>query len=136
MVTTESLMKSNPNIESQLDQLRHQLTAWRRNGHHHYRTPETVWRKAVELARALGTSRVAQVLRLNYTGLKRRLTPNQVQPEEAPTFVELKCPPPVSPGECRICLQDRTGGQMSVVMRAPDTAVLRELAQVFWQRTV
>ena len=108
----------------------------RRNGHQHQRTPETVWREAVELAQAVGTSRVAQALRLNYAGPKRRLTPSVALPEVAPTFVELKCPPPVSPGECRICLQDRTGGQMSVVMSAPDTAVLRELAQVFWQRPV
>ena len=130
-------MTSTPYFESQLDQLKHQLTAWRRNGHQHHRTPETIWREAVELARALGISRVAQVLRLNYAGLKRRLTPNHVPSEESPpTFVELKGPPPVSTGECRICLQDRTGGQMSVVMRAPDTAVLRELAQVFWQRPV
>jgi hypothetical protein len=136
MVAKKSLMKSAQEYEPRLEQLRQQLAAWRRHGHPHQRTPEAVWREAVELAQALGTSRVAQALRLNYTGLKRRLMAGVARAAEAPSFIELKCPPLISAGECRICLQDRTGSQMSVVMSAPDTAVLRELAQIFWPRSL
>jgi hypothetical protein len=129
-------MRSTKYFEPRLAQLRQQLAAWRRNGHQHLRTPEPTWQEAVELARALGTSRVAQALRLNYTSLKRRLTLSVARSEDSPAFVELKCAPPAPAGECRICLQDPAGGQMSVVMSATDTAVLRELAQVFWRRSL
>jgi hypothetical protein len=133
-------LRSRPShySEPQLDHLRQQLAAWRQ-GHSHQRTPEPVWQEAVQLARALGISRVAQALRLNYTGLKRRFTSRRAPSPSAPAFVEVKCPPPVVPvsiGECRICLQDAAGGQMSVVMATADTAVLGELAQVFWGRGV
>jgi hypothetical protein len=129
-------MRSTKCFEPRLDQLRQQLAAWRRNGNQQQRTPEPIWQEAVELARTLGTSRVAQALRLNYTGLKRRLTLSVARLEDSPAFIELKCAPPAPEAECRICLQDRAGGQMSVVMSATDTAVLRELAQVFWQRSL
>jgi hypothetical protein len=53
-----------------------------------------------------------------------------------PAFVELKCPPPAPSEECRICLQDPDGGQMTVAMASADAVVLRELAQAFWQRSL
>jgi hypothetical protein len=129
-------LRSSHYSEPRLDQLRQQLAAWRQ-GHPHQRTPEPVWQEAVQLAQALGISRVAQALRLNYSGLKRRFTGSGARSPSAPTFVEVKGVTPVAPvsaGECRICLQDAAGGQMSVVMATADTAVLGALAQAFWRR--
>ena len=127
-------MKAIKYSEPRLDRLRRQLTAWRRDGNRNHRTPEPVWREAAELAQVLGISPVAQALRLNYTALKRRLAVTVVPEARRPAFVELKCPPPAPSGECRICLQDTDGGQMTMAMASVDAVVLRELAQVFWRR--
>jgi len=124
------------NSEPRLDELRQQLAAWRRHGNRHQRTPEPIWQEAAQLAQVLGTSRVARALRLNYTGLKRRLPLTVAPAARAPAFVELKCTPPAPTGECRICLQDADGGQMNVVMATVDAVVLRELAQAFWRRSL
>ena len=122
--------------EPRLDKLRQQLTAWRRDGNRYQRTPEPVWREAAELAQVLGISRVAQALRLNYTALKRRLAVTVVPAAQRPAFVELQYPPSAPSGECRICLQDTDGGQMTVAMASADAVVLRELAQAFWRRSL
>ena len=130
-------MTSTKNSESRLQEIRQQLESWRNRGNQHHRTPEPVWKAAQELAPVLGTSRVARALRLNYTGLKRRLAVSIARSEPpTPAFVELKCTPPAAAAECRICLQDAAGGQMSVAMAAADATVLRELAQAFWQRSL
>ncbi len=130
-------MKAIKYSEPRLDRLRQQLTAWRRDGNRYQRTPEPVWREAAELAQVLGISRVAQALRLNYTALKRRLAVTVVPAARRPAFVELQCPPPPAPsGECRICLQDTDGGQMTMAMASVDAVVLRELAQAFWRRSL
>lgn len=129
-------MTPSKHSESRLEQLRQQLCTWRRRGKRYQRTPEPVWQAAAELAQVLGTSRVAQALRLNYTALKRRLTLAVVPETRAPAFVELRCAPPAPPGACRICLQDAAGGQMTVAMAAVDPGVLRELAQAFWRRSL
>ena len=130
-------MKAIKYSEPRLDRLRQQLSAWRRDGNRYQRTPEAVWREAAELAQVLGISRVAQALRLNYTALKRRLAVTVVPEARRPAFVELQCPPPPAPsGECRICLQDTDGGQMTMAMASVDAVVLRELAQAFWRRSL
>ena len=128
-------MISTQHLKPRLERFGQELAAWRRNGHHHHRTPEPVWQEAVELARTLGVSPVAEALRLNYTGLKRRLNASRTASGRPPTFVELQCAPAVPASECRVCLQDPAGGQMNVVMSTPDLAVLRELAQAFWHRS-
>lgn len=129
-------MKAIKYSEPRLDRLRQRLTAWRRDGNRYRRTPEPFWREAAELAQVLGISRVAQALRLNYTALKRRLAVTVVPEARMPAFVELQRPPAAPSGECRICLQDTDGGQMTVAMASADAVVLRELAQAFWQRSL
>ena len=93
--------------------------------------PESIWEAATELAREHGVYAVAQALRLDYMGLKKRLgevgdrRPNKSKP----VFVELIAPPPATGEECLIEFESTRGGKMRVhwpVRVAPDwTALLR-----------
>ena len=55
-------------------QLQRQLEQFRSSHPHRTRLPETLWAAAVDLARQHGLYSVARPLRLDYTGLKRRLS--------------------------------------------------------------
>lgn len=93
--------------------------------------PESIWDAAAELAREHGVYAVAQALRLDYMGLKKRL--GEVTPcrpdKPKPVFVELIAPPPTKSEECLIEFESTRGDKMRIhwpVGTAPDwTALLR-----------
>jgi hypothetical protein len=91
--------------------------------------PESLWQAAVELARQHGLYPVSHPLRLDYTGLKKRLegVPRVRQKAPKPTFVELIAPPPAPPEECIIEFEASSGGKMRIQWKAaapPDWASL------------
>jgi hypothetical protein len=94
--------------------------------------PESIWDAAAELAREHGVYAVAQALRLDYMGLKRRLGGEVAsqRPDKSKTvFVELMAPPPAKCEECLIEFESTRGDKMRIhwpVRTAPDwTALLR-----------
>ena len=60
-------------IPGAIEQLQRQLDEFRSSQPHRTKLPETLWQAAVELARQHGVYSVAHPLRLDYTGLKKRL---------------------------------------------------------------
>ncbi len=66
--------------------------------------PESLWQAAVELARQHGVYSVAQPLRLDYMGLKKRLGEPSSHRRKTPraAFVELITPHPATLEECVI----------------------------------
>jgi hypothetical protein len=74
--------------------------------------PESLWQAAVELARQHGVYSVAHPLRLDYTGLKKRLgsTPPFQRKATKPAFVELVAPH----DECVIEFEAPSGNKMRV----------------------
>jgi hypothetical protein len=93
--------------------------------------PESIWDAAAELAREHGVYAVAQPLRLDYVGLKKRLGKVAAgRPDRSkPVFVEFIAPPPAACEECVIELESTRGGKMRIhwpVSTAPDwTSLLR-----------
>ena len=114
---------STPVPES-IAQLQRQLEQIRSTQPLRSRLPESVWGAAVKLAQQHGIYRVAHTLRLDYMGLKKRLSG---QPSaNKPTFVELVTPPATMP-ECVIEFEAASGGKMRIQWRAaapPDWASL------------
>jgi len=84
----------------------------------------------VELARQHGVYAVAQPLRLDYMGLKKRLgeVTSRRPDKSKPVFVELIAPPPRLE-ECLIEFESTHGGKIRIhwpIRTAPDcTALLR-----------
>jgi hypothetical protein len=121
--------KSTSSIPEPIVQLQRQLDQFRGARAHRTRLPETLWQAAVELAKQHGVYSVAQPLRLDYTGLKKRLgeVPSLPKESTAPAFVELISAHPTTIADCVIEFESSTGNKMRIQWKAstaPDWASL------------
>ena len=119
-----------------LNQLRRQLSAWRREQSRRTRLPEALWRAATDLARTQGPSRVARLLRLDYYKLRKRLAATTSLLPAPPVFVELKGAQMfgAGPGESVVELSDGRGARMTLRVRS-EIATLVALAESLWRRS-
>ena len=108
--------KSSPSIPEAILQLQRQLDQFRSTQPRRTKLPESLWQAAVELARQYGVYPVAHPLRLDYTGLKRRLSgiPIVRRKVTKPAFVELIAPQE----ECVIEFESPSGNKMRVPWKA------------------
>ena len=96
-----------------------------------------MWQAAVELAREHGVYSVAHPLRLDYTGLKKRLdgVPDSQKKATKAAFVELIAAQPVTVPACVIEFESSGGSKMRIQWKAtapPDwTTLLRT-----WRETI
>ncbi len=119
--------KSNIAIPEPIVQLQRQFEQFRSSHPLRTRIPEALWRAAVELARQHGLNAVAHPLRLDYTGLKRRLADisevSEKKKARTPGFVELVAPYAAAGAECVIEFESQSGGKMRIQWKgsgAPD----------------
>src|ERR1700730_6129354 len=123
--------KAKPPTPEPIVQLQRQLDQFRSTQPRRTKLPEPLWEAAVELARQPGVYSVAQPLRLDYMGLKKRLGEPPSQRRKAPraAFVELITPHPAALEECVIELESSRGAKMRIQWQAstpPDwTSLLR-----------
>lgn len=123
--------KGMVSIAEPIAQLQRQLEEHRRMRPRRAKLPESIWEAAAELAREHGVYAVAQPLRLDYMGLKKRLgeLASRRPDKSQPVFVELIAPPRATCEECLIEFESARGGKMRIhwpVRVAPDwTALLR-----------
>jgi hypothetical protein len=108
--------KSTLAIPEAILQLQRQLDQFRSTQPRRTKLPESLWQAAVELARQYGVHAVAHPLRLDYTGLKKRLGGIPVVRRKAtkPAFVELIAPQ----AECVIEFESPSGNKMRVPWKA------------------
>ena len=121
--------KSTTPIPGAIEQLQRRFDEFRSTQPHRTRLPETLWQAAVELARVHGLHPVAQPLRLDYMGLKKRLGEVPVVRKKAtgPAFVELISAHPATVADCVIEFESSIGGKMRIQWKgsaAPDWASL------------
>ena len=123
--------KGTESIAEPIAQLQRELEEHRRMQPRRAKLPESIWEAAAELAREHGVYTVAQALRLDYMGLKKRLgeVAGRRPDKSKPVFVELIAPPPAKCEECLIEFESTHGDKMRIhwpVRVAPDwTALLR-----------
>ena len=88
--------KGTESIAEPIAQLQRQLEDYRRIQPRRAKLPESLWESAAELAREHGVSAVAQALRLDYMGLKKRLgdVASRSAGKSKSVFVELIALPP------------------------------------------
>ena len=100
--------------------LQRQLEEFRSSQPVRTKLPESLWQAAVELAQQYGIYPVAHPLRLDYMGLKRRLSevsPPDRQNVAAPTFVELVAQP-ATLAACVIDFESALGAKMRIHWKA------------------
>ena len=110
---------------------------WRSTTSAGARIPEELWSRAVELAARHGVSKVATTLRLDYAGLKRRLTartaPAPVPCATPPAFVEMMLGlPPSGPG-CVLTLSDARGRSLRIEWTGTATGEVATVARSLWE---
>ncbi|MGA2887764.1 MAG: hypothetical protein ABSE51_06910 [Terracidiphilus sp.] len=110
-------------------QLQRRFDEFRSSRPHRTKLPEALWQAAVELARVHGLHSVAQPLRLDYMGLKKRLgeVPAVRKKATAPAFVELISAHQATVSDCVIEFESSTGCKMRIQWKnstAPDWASL------------
>ncbi|HEV2689090.1 MAG TPA: hypothetical protein VGV35_11060 [Bryobacteraceae bacterium] len=121
--------KPPASIPEPIAQLQRQLDQFRSTQPRRTKLPESLWQAAVELARQHGIYPVAHPLRLDYTGLKKRLgeVPIRRRKTAKPVFVELITPPPATLEECVIEFESPRGGKLRIQRKSsapPDWASL------------
>jgi len=137
--------KKARDLPARLENLRRQFEQWRGTCKAPARIPDSLWAAAVVMADRHGVSRTANVLRVNYYALKKRLggkapAVSRREAEGEPQFVELApfAPaPPVAPGGCGECLlelEDGGGAKMRVRLLGVGMPDLAGLGRSFWNR--
>jgi hypothetical protein len=121
--------KAKPPIPEPIAQLQRQLDQFRSTQPRRTKLPESLWQAAVELARQHGVYAVAQPLRLDYMGLKKRLgePSSHRRKTSRAAFVELITPHPATLEECVIEFESLRGAKMRIQWKAtapPDLASL------------
>ena len=121
--------KNRSPIPEPIVQLQRQLDQFRSTRPHRTRLPEALWQAAVELARQHGVYPVAQPLRLDYMGLKKRLgeVTSSKKKTTKPAFVELIAAHPATVSECVIEFESSIGSKIRIQWKGsagPDWASL------------
>ena len=115
--------KSTLPIPEPIAQLQRQLDQFRSTQPRRTKLPDSLWQAAVELARQHGVYPVAHPLRLDYTGLKKRLdgVPATQKKAAKPAFVELVAAHPATMAECWIEFESSIGSKMRIQWKGSST---------------
>ena len=130
--------KPDPGFAAAIAQVAPALAAWRERRTHRQPIPEALWRKMALLARRYGLSPVAQALRVNYNGLKRRLmaaSPGSAGAVDgpAPAFIELPATGWSNSPQWVIELEDRSGCKLTLRLPTSERAGALALVQGLWE---
>ena len=122
-------MNRKETIPEPIARLQRQFEEFRRTRQRRTKLPESLWDAAAELAREHGVYAVAQPLRLDYMGLKKRLgeVANRRPDKSKPVFVELIAAPAAAREECLIEFESLAGSKMRMHWKsaaAPDWTIL------------
>ena len=119
-------------IPLEMEEARQQLEAWRSTHRPRCHIPDSLWKRAAELASQHGLYLTSRTLRVDYMRLKKRVQP--VSPEgktaELPGFVELMAPAAARIAECVVELEG-AGRRMRIQMKGI-AAELVGLSRMVW----
>ena len=131
---------STSTVKPTLEVVRNQFEIWRKRRRCRSPIPESLWQAAVGLCREHSICEVSQTLRLNYNGLKNRVTRAR---DRSPAvgqgpdlgFVRLDLGGAIAPSECLVEMEAANGSKMRLSFRG----VLRdvdpvELSRAFWRQ--
>jgi hypothetical protein len=123
-------------FQGELEQLRQRFEEFRNTQSVRSRLPETLWAAAAELAKRHGVNPTARALRLDYTGLRKRVE-NPGRPKRkgtsaaAPTFLEFVAPGARAVTNCTVEVESAQGGKLRLELKAVATTELVGLIRAF-----
>jgi len=125
--------RSKSTVPARLLRGRERFDKFRKKHKGYRRLPDSLWSAAVKLARTYGVNRTARTLRLDYSGLKKRLesmvsdTPSATTP--SPKFIELLPSELTAAAECVLECRRSDGTTIRIHLKAaqlPDLAALSQ----------
>jgi len=131
---------TQPAITPSLENVRHQFETWRKRRPCRSRIPESLWQAAVGLCREHSICEVSRTLRLNYHGLKNRVTRARERSSAIGqgldlNFVKLDLGAPLAHSECLVEMEAPSGARMRMSFKGvPRDFDLVELGRVFWRQ--
>ncbi len=122
-------------VADDLEELRRRFEEFRNTQPRHSRLPETLWTAAAELARRHGVNPTARTLRLDYTGLRKRVE-NQSRGKQRrtsapPTFMEFVAPGAKAVTNCTVEVESVQGGKLRLELKAVATSEVANLICAF-----
>jgi len=125
--------RSKTNIPARLARSRERFEKWRKKHKGYHRLPEQLWSAAVKLARTYGVNRTARVLRLDYSGLKKRVastvSESSSQDSTGPHFIQLLPSELTAAAECAIECHHPNGTTLRIHLKGPQLPDLTALSK-------
>ena len=123
-------------IPAGLQELAREFEEWRSSHSGRRPIPEALWMRAADLAREHGVFRTAKVLRLDFSKLKRQMTPAQPEAKAAsappPAFVEFLAPQTTTACECVIEVEGPRG-RIRIEWKGTTPPDLCGLSRALWE---
>lgn len=129
---------STPTVRATLEAVRNQFETWRKRRRCRGRIPEPLWQAAIGLCQEHSICEVSRTLRLNYNGLRDRVTGvsnGRYAAGQGPDsgFVKLDLGSPMTPLECLVEMEAPNGATMRMSFKGvPGDFDPVELGRVFW----
>ncbi len=113
-------MSSGIEFLAELAPVREELASWRVNPAKGKAIPDSVWSKAVSVAKQHGVHPVSKALGLDYTYLKKRMTGDGKRGRSGmvPAFIEMKPVPVTEEAACVIELTKGSGTRMRISLKS------------------
>jgi len=122
---------------AELERARRRFDRWRQTHKGRRRIPEPLWNVAVKVASTCGVSKTASALRIDYTGLKRRVATTASSRDSIAavetTFLELAAPVSSGQRRCVVQMEDCDGAKMRMELSGVETRDLLALSRTFWR---
>lgn len=129
-----------PTVRHTLEVVRNQFEVWRKRRRCRTRIPEALWQAAADLCREHSICEVSRSLRLNYNGLKNRVTrargrgPAVGQGPDL-NFVRLDLGAPITPSECLVEMETPNGAKIRMSFKGASREFDPvELSRAFWRQ--
>ena len=125
--------RSKSDIPARLACGRERFDKFRKKHKGYCRLPESLWSAAVKLAQTYGVNRTARTLRLDYSGLKKRLestvsdTASEAMP--SPKFIELLPSELTAAAECALECRRPDGTTIRIHLKGPQLPDLAALSR-------
>jgi hypothetical protein len=121
-------------IPLDMEQARQELEAWRSTHPPRCHIPDSLWKRAAELASQHGLYLTSRTLRVDYMRLKKLVqptSPERKKSAELPKFIELMAPTVAGMAECVVELEG-AGKRMRIQLKGMGVAELVGLSRMVW----
>lgn len=128
--------RTKSNVPARLMRGRERFDKFRKKHKGYHRLPDSLWSAAVKLAQTYGVNRTARILRLDYSGLKKRMESTvSGAPSHDVTgtsFIQLLPSELTAVAECAIECRNPNGATIRIHLKGPQLPDLTALSQSLW----